>query len=293
MESDEALGGWLSWNPTTGCDRLSDGCANCYALDIAANMKRRGSPKYQVDGDPRTSGPGFGLALHPSALDIPLRRKKPSRYFVNSMSDLFHARVPPDFIAQVFRRMAAADQHTYMVITKRTRRMAKILADPAFVASVIGDRLDRWPLPNLWVGVSIESSKYVWRADVLRATPAAVRFISAEPLLGYLDGLDLSDVDWVSCGGETGPHARPAHPDWFRQLQAACAASGTLFNLHSVGEWALSAPGPGTQAVAVHHGVEHMRHIGRWEAGRALDGQIYDQHPPMYRKQPDGFLQLF
>jgi protein gp37 len=197
------------WNPTTGCDRVSPGCDKCYALTMARRLKAMGSPKYQHDGHPATSGPGFGLTLHPDTLTAPLGWHRPERIFVNSMSDLFHARVPLAFVQQVFEVMTATPQHTYMVLTKRAGRFPRVA--PKLT----------WP-ENLWVGVSVENADYLGRVDDLRTVPAAVRFISAEPLLGPLDGLDLSGIDWLIAGGESGPGARPMSLTWVRDLLAMC-----------------------------------------------------------------------
>ena len=164
-----------TWNPTTGCDRTSPGCDNCYALTLAKRLKAMGSSKYQVDGDPRTSGPGFGLTVHEDALSIPTRWKTPRMIFVNSMSDLFHPDVPLEFIERVFAVMADTPRHTFQVLTKRSKRLARV-----------GSHLP-WP-PNVWMGVSVETSKYAFRLEHLRSVDAAVRFVSAEPLLGPLDG---------------------------------------------------------------------------------------------------------
>jgi protein gp37 len=203
------------WNPSTGCDRVSPGCDKCYALTMARRLKAMGSAKYQVDGDPRTSGPGFGLTLHPDTLTTPHGWHQPERIFVNSMSDLFHARVPVEFVQRVFETVAATPQHTYMVLTKRARRLSRV-----------APRLD-WP-ENLWIGVSVESADYLDRVDDLRAVDrAAVRFVSAEPLLGPLDGLDLSWIDWLIAGGESGPGARPLALEWVRDLIARCDRWGT------------------------------------------------------------------
>ena len=233
-----------TWNPTTGCDRISPGCDNCYALTLAKRLKGMGSAKYQADGDPRTSGPGFKLTVHPDTLDAPLRWRKPRKVFVNSMSDLFHVDVPAEFIAQVFAVMALTPQHTYQVLTKRPQRMAALLGLPGF-PSIVQDEMDDlcdeqglpnprdrrhpWPLPNVWLGTSIENDTYSWRANHLRATPAAVRFISAEPLLGPLPSLDLTGIDWLIVGGESGPGARPMHPEWVQVLRDDCAEGGPAF----------------------------------------------------------------
>ena len=150
-----------TWNPTTGCDRVSEGCDNCYALNLSKRLKAMGSAKYQKDGDPRTSGPGFGVTVHPTALDIPRMWKRPRLVFVNSMSDLFHARVPKSFISDVFDVMADTPQHTYQILTKRARRLARL-----------APQLE-WP-SNVWMGVSVESSSHFDRVRDLSTVPAAV-----------------------------------------------------------------------------------------------------------------------
>ncbi|WP_406369717.1 phage Gp37/Gp68 family protein [Streptomyces sp. NBC_00647] len=205
-----------TWNPTTGCDRVSEGCDNCYALTLAKRLKAMGSPKYQADGDARTSGPGFGLTVHPDALRVPYGWKSPRTVFVNSMSDLFHARVPLDYVRRVFDVIAETPQHTYQVLTKRARRLRQV-----------ADRLE-WP-DNLWMGVSVESVKELPRVDDLRQVPAAVRFLSCEPLLGRLDGLDLADVHWVIAGGESGPRFRPVEEEWITHIRETCQDAGVAF----------------------------------------------------------------
>ncbi|MFJ3310804.1 DUF5131 family protein [Streptomyces sp. NPDC086549] len=203
-----------TWNPTTGCDRVSSGCDNCYALTLAKRLKAMGSAKYQNDGDPRTSGPGFGLTVHPQALTVPLGWRTPRTVFVNSMSDLFHARVPLDYVRRVFDVIASTPQHTYQVLTKRARRLRQV-----------ADRLE-WPA-NLWIGVSVETVKELPRVDDLRRVPASVRFLSCEPLLGPLTGLDLSGIDWAIVGGESGPGARPMELQWAADIVGQCRLSGT------------------------------------------------------------------
>lgn len=245
-----------TWNPTTGCDKISHGCDNCYALTMAKRLKAMGQAKYQNDGDPRTSGPGFGLTTHPDVLNEPLRWRKPATVFVNSMSDLFHARVPNGFLARVFAVMAATPQHSYQVLTKRPERMARAIGDigfPELIQQAIDamhddpdDQLigDGWPLRNVWLGTSIESDKYVRRADALRETPAAIRFISAEPLLGPLPSLDLTGIDWLILGGESGPGSRPLDLGWFRELIAMAADSGTSVFVKQLGTvWAEGSKG--------------------------------------------------
>jgi len=228
-------------NPSTGCDKVSPGCDRCYALTLAGRLKAMGQPKYQADGDSRTSGPGFGFTMHPRVMGAALRRKKPTVYFVNSMSDLFHAHATREFLAGVFAVMAATPQHTYQCLTKRPLRMGRILNDPAFhrLVMVEGHRAKwgwpngiefmgaQWPLPGVWLGTSVEDQQ---RADEriphLRATPAAVRFLSVEPLLapvdlsGHLDG-----IGWVIIGGESGPGARPMLEGWAVDIVQQCQAA--------------------------------------------------------------------
>lgn len=240
-----------TWNPTTGCDKISPGCDHCYACSMAKRLKAMGQPKYQTDGHPVTSGPGFGLAMHPDALTIPLRWKRtPRTVFVNSMSDLGHARITRHFLARVFAVMARTPDHTYQVLTKRPNRLRRLLAGcgEALGAACIeaGDSdtamalLDApWPLPNVWLGTSVESADYLDRIDDLRNTPAAVRFVSAEPLLGPLPGINLAGIDWLIAGGESGPGARPMSLDWVRSLKRACRAQGTAFFVKQLGAvWA-------------------------------------------------------
>lgn len=334
------------WNPVTGCDRCSPGCDNCYALTLAKRLKAMGSEKYQTDGDPATSGPGFGVQCHPGALEDPLRWRKPRRVFVNSMSDLFHPAVPTEFIVQVFAVMAIAYRHTFQVLTKRPQRMRAVVGDPNFrhhvcarmsvdlgvdvealgpyesgedlrrLGRAIGDArvaagLDRyqqqWPLPNVWLGTSIESDRYTFRADHLRNTPAAVRFISAEPLLGPLTSLDLTGIDWLICGGESGPGARPMHPDWARDLRDRCqlpelndAWPGdrhTRFFFKQWGSWTPNRnPYRPNRFVTIDgethapdgSGIGHldpvlMSHGSKAETGRELDGVTWDEFPAAAR----------
>lgn len=206
----------VTWNPVTGCDRVAVGCDNCYALTLAKRLKAMGAEKYQNDGDPRTSGPGFGVTVHPKALEQPYRWRTPKVVFVNSMSDLFHAKVQLDFIRDIFDVIRDTPQHTYQVLTKRALRMERI-----------ADKLD-WP-DNLWMGVSVESSDVVDRIDHLRKVPATTRFLSCEPLLTALPGLDLDGIDWVIAGGESGPRARPIDPAWVEGIRDQCAAAGVAF----------------------------------------------------------------
>lgn len=216
--SDRSAIEWTeaTWNPTTGCDRVSAGCDNCYALTLAKRLKAMGAPKYQNDGDPRSSGPGFDVTLHPDSLDVPYGWRNPRVVFVNSMSDLFHARVPLDFVRQVFQVMADTPQHTYQVLTKRARRLRQVAG-----------KLE-WPA-NLWMGVSVESENELSRVDDLRQVPAAVRFLSCEPLLGPLPGLTLGDIDWVIAGGESGPRHRRLDEAWVTDIRDTCQDAGVAF----------------------------------------------------------------
>jgi protein gp37 len=231
-----------TWNPTTGCDRISEGCDNCYALTLAKRLKAMGQAKYQVDGDPRTSGPGFGLTLHEDALTIPLRWRAPRTVFVNSMSDLFHARVPVEFIRRVFEVMEACPQHTFQVLTKRARRVR-----------ILSDKLP-WP-SNVWMGVSVENNTHLKRVDELRTVPAAVRFLSCEPLLGSLDLLDLRGIHWVIAGGESGPNCRPVDIRWVSEIKENCQAAGVPFFFK---QWGGKTPKAG---------------------GRHLEGRTWDEMP--------------
>jgi protein gp37 len=198
-----------TWNPTTGCDRISPGCDHCYALTLAKRLKAMGQPKYQADGDPRTSGPGFRLTVHDDALEIPRRWREGRLIFVNSMSDLFHEDVPVEFIQRVFAVMAETPRHTYQILTKRSKRLAQV-----------ADQL-LWP-SNVWMGVSIESDRYTFRARHLAQVPTAVRFVSLEPLVGPLPSLELGGIHWAIVGGESGKGARPMQLQWVRDIKRAC-----------------------------------------------------------------------
>jgi protein gp37 len=266
-----------TWNPTTGCDRISPGCDHCYALTLAGRLKAMGQPKYQRDGDPRTSGPGFGVTVHPDVLTEPLGWRRPRKCFVDSMADLMHAKVPVDFLAQVWAVMALTPQHTYQILTKRPERYAHVLDGPCgcggghlpgihFRSRVQDhtrrlaqgrevDLMSRWPLENVWLGTSIESDDYVRRADALRAAPATTRFLSLEPLLGPLPSLDLAGIDWVIVGGESGPGHRPLDLAWVRQIRDRCVGLGIPLFFKQVGGRTPKA------------------------GGRELDGRTWDQIP--------------
>lgn len=206
----------VTWNPVTGCDRVAAGCDNCYALTLAKRLKAMGAAKYQQDGNPATSGPGFGVTLHRQALDQPRSWKTPRVVFVNSMSDLFHAKVPLEFIQDIFEVIRETPQHTYQALTKRSLRMARL-----------ADQLD-WP-SNLWMGVSVEDASVTNRIDHLRRVPAAVRFLSCEPLIGPVGALDLDGIDWVIAGGESGANHRPMDEDWVTDIRDQCVAAGVAF----------------------------------------------------------------
>lgn len=231
-----------TWNPVTGCDKVSAGCDHCYALDLAKRLKAMGADKYQADGDPRTSGPGFAVTIHPESLDQPRRWRAPRTVFVNSMSDLFHARVPLEFIQRVFDVMLDTPQHTYQVLTKRPLRAARL-----------AEQLP-WPA-NVWLGTSVESLDVAARVDHLRRVPSVVRFLSCEPLLGPLDGLDLTGIDWVIAGGESGPNYRPMDIRWARGIRDLCVATQVPFFFK---QWDGRTP----RAL-----------------GRELDGELWDQMP--------------
>lgn len=191
----------VTWNPVTGCDRVAAGCDNCYALALARRLKAMGVEKYQADGNPVTSGPGFGVTIHPSALSVPLKWKKPRMVFVNSMSDLFHPKVPISFVRDIFDVMRETPQHTYQILTKRAHRMARV-----------SERLD-WP-NNVWMGTSVEDAASINRIDELRHVPATIRFLSCEPLLEALPRMNLDGIGWVIVGGESGPNSRPIEEQW-------------------------------------------------------------------------------
>lgn len=248
-----------SWNPVTGCGKVSAGCDHCYAETIA----------HRFAGTPAYPG-GFTVTLRPERLDQPLHWQRPRRVFVNSMSDLFHAAIPDEYIARVFAVMALAPHHTFQVLTKRPGRMRSLLRTPTFWHVVaeqgrahhIGDAhgwlavaamLSGKPLPNVWLGVSAEDQRWAGvRIPLQLDTPAAVRFVSAEPLLGPITFADLSPhsmldaLDWLIVGGESSHGARPMHPDWARSIRDQCATAGVAFHFKQTGtvlarEWGCTA----------------------------------------------------
>src|SRR4051794_19509726 len=230
-----------TWNPVTGCDKVSPGCAHCYAETFAERW--RGIPGHPYEQ-------GFDLRLWPERLDQPLRWKRPRTIFVNSMSDLFHESIPDHFVEEVFRVMGKADWHIFQILTKRHERLAELAP------------LLTWH-PNVWMGVSIENRRFVHRADYLREVPAAVRFISAEPLLGPLEGLDLTGIDWLIAGGESGPRHRRCDADWVQALRDRCQAEGVAFFFKQWGGRTSKA------------------------GGRVLDGQTHDAWPTARDRRAD------
>jgi len=223
-----------TWNPVTGCTKVSPGCTHCYAETFAERW--RGIPGHPYEQ-------GFDLRLWPHRLATPLRWRKPRTVFVNSMSDLFHEEVPLPFIRRVFDEMAAASWHTFQILTKRADRLLELA--PSLI----------WP-DNVWMGVSVETEDYLWRIDRLRAVPAAVRFASAEPLLGPIRKANLDKIGWLIVGGESGPGARPMADRWVRDLRDQCDQANVPFFFKQWG------------------GVNKKR------AGRLLDGRTWDGMPP-------------
>ncbi len=189
-----------TWNPVTGCTKISSGCENCYAERMAKRLQAMGQPNYRN---------GFNLTLHPHVVDLPLRWKKPQMIFVNSMSDLFHEEVPLDFIKKIFSTMNLATQHTFQVLTKRAHRLSDLSA------------LLPWA-ENIWMGVTVESANYKQRIECLQQTDAFIKFLSLEPLLEDIGQLDLKGIDWVIVGGESGPKARPIKTSWIRNIKRQC-----------------------------------------------------------------------
>lgn len=222
-----------TWNPVTGCTKISAGCKNCYAERMAHRLKAMGVEAYRN---------AFDLTLQEHALDLPLRWKRPQTIFVNSMSDLFHKDVPLVYIRRVFKVMEQASWHRFQVLTKRADRLEKVAPDLV------------WP-KNVWMGVSVEDERVAWRIDHLRRVPAAVRFLSLEPLIGPLDNLDLTDIHWAIVGGESGPGCRPMNPQWVRSIRDQCEKQGTFFFFKQWGG------------------------INKKAAGRDLDGKTYDDMP--------------
>jgi protein gp37 len=222
-----------TWNPLTGCTKISPGCKNCYAERMANRLKLMGQPNYVN---------GFELTLHESALELPLRWKKPQRIFVNSMSDLFHQRVPLEFILRMFEVMSRASWHQFQILTKRAERLEELSSRLA------------WH-DNIWMGVSVENQDYTFRIDHLRRTGARTKFLSLEPLLAPLPELNLHGIDWVIVGGESGPRARPMKPEWVIDIRDQCRFRGVPFFFKQWGGF------------------------NKKKTGRILDGQTWDETP--------------
>jgi protein gp37 len=222
-----------TWNPVTGCTKVSPGCTHCYAERMARRLKAMGQPNYRN---------GFRVTVHEHAVNLPLGWKRPQMVFVNSMSDLFHEDVPVDFIRRVFDVMRQADRHVFQILTKRSGRLAELAP------------LLPWPV-NVWMGVTVENCDYLHRVDDLRRVPAAVRFLSLEPLLGPLPDLDLTDIDWAIVGGESGPGARAMAEAWALDLRDQCRRAGVAFFFKQWGG------------------------VNKKKAGRILGGRTWDQMP--------------
>ena len=235
-----------TWNPVAGCTMVSPGCTNCYAMRLAARLEAMGNAKYR--GTTRRSGGravwSGRLNMDEHTLRAPLGWSRPQRIFVNSMSDLFHEDVPAAFVRRVWDVMARANWHTFQILTKRPGRMRAVLTRNGFEV-----------LPNVWLGTSVESADYAWRLDDLRRTPAWVRFVSFEPLLGPVGAVDLMDIHWAIVGGESGPRARPMDRAWVDEIHRACREQGVAFFFKQWG---------GTK---------------KKKTGRLLDGRTWDEYP--------------
>lgn len=230
-----------TWNPTTGCTKVSPGCKHCYAEVMAKRLKAMGVPGYEN---------GFELTVLPKRLNEPLRRKKPTVYFVNSMSDLFHDEIDDGFLDQVFQSIWGTPQHTYQLLTKRAERMADYFAD-------------REVPPNVWLGVTVEDQEYgLPRIDALRHIDASIRFLSVEPLLEDLGAMNLTGIDWVIVGGESGPKARPMQESWVLNVKVQCDTSGVHFFFKQWGGW----------------GADGKRRA-KSKNGRHLKGRTWDAMP--------------
>jgi len=230
-----------TWNPVTGCTKISPGCKNCYAETMARRLRAMGAPGYDR---------GFRLTLQPARLLQPVERKRPTVWFVNSMSDLFHKDIPDAYLDQVFTTIRRTPQHTYQILTKRAERLFEYFAS-------------RDAPRNVWLGVSVENRKHGKpRIDHLRRVPASIRFLSIEPLLEDLGELDLADIHWVIVGGESGSKARPMKPEWARQIQRQCAEAGVAYFFKQWGTWGAD-------------GRRRTKHAN----GRHLDGRTWDQYP--------------
>lgn len=199
----------MTWNPITGCTKISDGCANCYAARMAKRLKAMGNPRYTNE---------FAVTVHEDLLDVPLGIKQPKMIFVNSMSDLFHEDVPDDIIIKIFETMNRAYWHTFQVLTKRPKRLQEM--------EKLG--LLNWS-PNIWMGVTVENNNYIDRINELRNTKANIKFLSCEPLLGSLKNINIENIDWVIVGGESGPKSREMKKEWVMEIKELCEEKGVAF----------------------------------------------------------------
>ena len=229
-----------TWNPVTGCTKISAGCLNCYAERMAKRLRAMRQRRYRN---------GFKVTLQPEVLDEPYQWKKPRVVFVNSMSDLFHERIPFEFIREVFRVMNENRRHTFQILTKRSERLRELAP------------LLEWS-ENIWMGVTIENNDYAGRADDLRLVNAAVRFLSLEPLLGPVPDLELGGINWVIVGGESGPRARPMKEEWVLEIKTLCECGGVPFFFKQWGG------------------------VNKKKAGRMLLGKTWDRYPKTYGQQP-------
>jgi protein gp37 len=230
-----------TWNPVTGCTKISPGCKHCYAERLAKRLQHMGAPGYEN---------GFRLTLHPTRLDAPLKRRKPTAWFVNSMSDLFHEQVPFEFIDRIFETIKATPQHRYQILTKRPERMEAYFRKCA-------------PPANAWLGTSVEDREYgLPRIAVLQRIQSSIRFLSIEPLLEDVGVLDLAGIAWVIVGGESGPRARPMKAEWARSIRDQCSRAGVAFFFKQWGAYG-------------NDGVRRAKSAN----GRQLDGRVYERMP--------------
>ncbi len=237
----------MTWNPVTGCTKISSGCKHCYAERMAKRLHAMGSERYVN---------GFRMTLHPDLVDAPKTWKKPRLVFVNSMSDLFHENVPTEFIKQIFETMVKCPQHTFQILTKRSKRLRELRA------------VLPWP-SNLWMGVSVEDSRVIKRVTDLQAVPAQVRFLSCEPLIGPLESLPLKGIHWVIVGGESGPGARKMRPEWVDSIHRQCEDEDVRFFFKQWGG------------------------VRKDMTGRVLHGRTYDEMPSTQAPQTSNLLPIF
>jgi len=235
-----------TWNPVTGCTKISPGCQHCYAERMSLRLKAMGQPNYAG---------GFRPTIHPNMVELPLRLKKPQMIFVNSMSDLFHEKVPAEFIRQIFEVMNRAYWHRFQILTKRAERMLELSAELPWAS-------------HIWMGVSVEDQAHHFRVDSLRAIPAHVRFLSLEPLLGPVQ-FNLNGIDWVIVGGESGPRARPTEKSWVTEIRDQCNRLGIPFFFKQWGG------------------------VNKKKTGRKLDGRTWDEMPNAIPQSSKGFVPQF